>query len=273
MKRIKMVLFGSIIFAGFLFILPAFAVEADDIIVSGVMYDESSAASRAIVNGAIVGVGDKIGDIEIVAIKSTGIVVKNGGQEQEVEINNLGALAPQSSAKAKSGFWAGLMEKISSLGRKKTASPSTSGVQNHYLKATSFYQEAQASRDNKERVEFYQDAVKYAQYSLDIELPDPAKTEELKNIIEDSRRQVSKFSEKLKSAKEMDRLFMEGRKYAEAAWSLSSSEPTARAKRKENYSLALQYFRQAYNLAADAYDKRRIEDKISDVEASLEALN
>jgi hypothetical protein len=111
MDRIKMVLFGSLIFAGFLFIWPAFVVGADEPIVSGVMYDESSAASRAIVNGVIVGVGDKVGDTEIVAIKSTGVVVKNGGQEKEVEINNPGAPAPQSSAKAKSGFWAGLMEK------------------------------------------------------------------------------------------------------------------------------------------------------------------
>lgn len=257
-----------------LFSVNGFAAKPDDVLVSGIMYDETSSGSRAIVNGMIVKAGDKAGDAEIISIRPDGVVVRIGTVEREIGLNNPGegSSSKPAQGKAKSGFWVGLKEWLSSFGRKRADTSAKMTSQEHYLKAMDLYQQAENSTYNKERVELYQSAVKYAQYSLDIELPDAGKAGQLRNIIEDSRAKGSRLSEKLNKGREMDRLFIEGRKYMEIARNLSSSEASLRSKKKDNYSLALQYFNQAYGMAEDGYDKRKIEDKITAVEAALEAM-
>lgn len=61
-------------------------VQGDDLIVEGIIYDKNG-RSYAIVNAAVVGIGDVVGEYQVLKIEEKKVIFIREGQMREVEIN------------------------------------------------------------------------------------------------------------------------------------------------------------------------------------------
>ncbi len=103
------------------FCFPAAVCGASDVEVTGIVL-EKNGESVAIVNGAVVKVGDKLGDIEIVAIGADAVTVREGGQNRVKKLEDAAAPAEDAAVHAPADVVAGVYGERDAIGPKAVAS-------------------------------------------------------------------------------------------------------------------------------------------------------
>jgi hypothetical protein len=277
-QRGVVILFWAII--GVVALPLACFADADELELSGIMY-EAAGQSAAVINGSLVKVGDKIGSAEVLEIGSSSVVVKDSGREiilstedpKKPKKDMAGKPAVQKKKNDETGrnFWGQLADKFR-LHKKKAPEAPSQARGYHGSNAVEYYEKAEAAGNAKDEMELYEKALKSAQYALETESPSSAQVQELNGIITDSRLKLSQATEFARRFDEMERLKLDGDRYAAKARGISDHDALARTNIRQNYSLALQYYQEALSLADNESGKKNLQDTIIRIEARLDNL-
>ncbi len=132
----------------------------------------------------------------------------------------------------------------------------------YYTKAHYLFAKAEKEGDPYQAYDYYEEALKYAQYSYGSEVMEASKQDDIKNLIEDCRKNIGDFKEKIERKDRLESLKREARYYQSrstlAVGNLGfiySAPGYARNK-------ALQYYEEALVYADTAEDRRQIEEDI-----------